>query len=218
MLGVWPEKVTTVWAGIDTRFAPIPLDEFSRVRAAHGLPGEYILFVGTIEPRKNLEGLMRAYASLVIDLHDAPWLVIVGRRGWLNDPIHALPSALGIADRIQWIEDFPEDDLPALYTGASALCLPSLYEGFGFPVLEAMACGAPVVCSDRSSLPEIAGDAAILVDPDLPSSIEDGLRRALTDTSHTAELRRRGFIQAAKFTWAETGRKALEVYRRVLGA
>jgi len=218
LLDVPAEKVTTVWAGIDARFSPTSTAEIVRVRAAHNLPGEYILFVGTVEPRKNLEGLMRAYASLLLDLHDAPWLVIVGRRGWLNDPIHALPSALGIADRLQWIEDFPEDDLPALYSGASALCLPSLYEGFGFPVLEAMACGAPVVCSDRSSLPEIAGDAAILVDPDSPSSIEDGLRRALTDRALTADLRQRGFAQAARFTWAETGRKALEVYRRVLGA
>ena len=217
LLRVPPEKVTTVWAGIDPSFSPAPPEEIRRVRKAHHLPADYVLFVGTIEPRKNLDGLMRAYAALAADLPDLPPLAVVGRRGWLNDPAHALPSTLGIADRMCWVEDIPDGDLPALYSGASVLCLPSLFEGFGFPVLEAMACGAPVVTSDRGSLPEVAGDAAILVSPDDPSSIADGLRRALTDTLLAADLRRRGFVQAARFTWAETARRALAVYRRVLG-
>jgi glycosyltransferase involved in cell wall biosynthesis len=216
MLNVPPDRVTTVYAGIDARFKPVQPDEIGRLRAAYDLPGEYVLFVGTIEPRKNLEGLMQAYAALRADLPDAPTLVIVGRRGWLNDPIHALPVSLGITDRIHWIEDIPDGDLPALYNGASVLCLPSLYEGFGFPVLEAMACGTLVVTSDRGSLPEVAGDAAILVDPDVPGQIAGGLRRALTDRALGDELRRRGFAQAAKFPWAETARRALDIYRRVL--
>lgn len=217
MLSVPPEKVTTVWAGIDARFAPAPPQEIARVRAAHSLPEEYILFVGTVEPRKNLQGLMRAYGTLRADLSDAPPLVIAGRRGWLNDPIHALPAELGIADRVCWVEDIPDGDLPALYSGANVLCLPSLYEGFGFPVLESMACGTPVVTSGRGSLSEVAGDAAILIDPDEVAGIGDGLRRALTDTALRADLRRRGFAQVRKFTWAEAARRALGVYRQVLG-
>jgi glycosyltransferase involved in cell wall biosynthesis len=218
MLGVPPDKVTTVWAGIDAQFRPAPPEDIARVRAAHDLPGEYLLFVGTVEPRKNLAGLMRAYARLRAELNDVPALAVVGRRGWLNTPVHALPAELGIADQMHWIEDIPDDDLPALYSGASALCLPSLYEGFGFPVLEAMACGTPVVTSDRGSLPEVAGDAAILINPDDPADIAEGLRRALTDSALAADLRRRGLAQAAKFTWADTARRALDVYRRVLGA
>jgi glycosyltransferase involved in cell wall biosynthesis len=217
MLAVPPEKVTTVWAGIDARFAPVSAEEVSRVRGANGLPDGYILFVGTIEPRKNLDGLMRAYAALTAELPDAPPLVIAGRRGWLNDPIHALPAELGIADRVCWVADIPDSDLPGLYTGASALCLPSLYEGFGFPVLEAMACGTPVVTSGRGSLTEVAGDAAVLIDPMDVESIADGLRQALTDSKLAANLRKKGIAQAAKFTWAETARKALDVYLKVLG-
>jgi glycosyltransferase involved in cell wall biosynthesis len=218
MLDVPAEKVTTVWAGIDERFAPAAPHELARVRQAHHLPGAYVLYVGALEPRKNLRGLLSAYASLRAELPDAPPLVVAWREGQPDDPIHALPGELGIADRVQWIADMPDADLPALYSGAGVLCLPSLYEGFGFPVLEAMACGAPVVTSNRGSLPEIAGEAAILVNPDDSSDIADGLRRVLTDSALAADLRKFGFVQAARFTWQETARRALAVYRAVLGA
>lgn len=218
MLNVLPEKVTTVWAGIDPHFRPAAFDQIACLREAHHLPGEYILFVGTVEPRKNLGGLMRALAVLRAEMPGAPPLVIAGRQGWLNDPIHRLPAELGLADHVRWIENPPDEDLPALYSGASVLCLPSFYEGFGFPVLEAMACGTPVVTARRGSLPEVAGDAAILVDPDDPADIAQGLRRVLTDPTLAGDLRRRGFAQAARFNWGETARRALEVYRKVLGA
>lgn len=142
------------------------------------MPRGCVLFVGTFEPRKNIGGLLEAYALLRQKLPDVPPLVLVGRRGWLYQTLFERAAALRLTDRLIWLEDLPAEELPALYNGASVLVLPSFYEGFGFPPLEAMACGTPTVVSARGSLPEVVGEAGLLIDPDQPESIADALARA----------------------------------------
>jgi glycosyltransferase involved in cell wall biosynthesis len=216
LLGVPPEKVTTVLLGIDDHFRPAPPEAVARLREKHRLGSGYILFVGTLEPRKNIDGLLRAYAILRADLPDAPPLVIAGQRGWLYEQLFALGEELGIAPHVTWLEGVPYDDLPALYSSAALLCLPSFYEGFGFPPLEAMACGTPTVAADRASLPEVVGDAGLLIDPGDPANIADALRRLLADSALHADLRQRGLARVRLFDWAETARQVLAVYRRTL--
>ncbi len=219
LLGVPPDKVSTVLLGVcGGRFQPAPAEAVARLRTTYGLPAGYILFVGTFEPRKNLSGLLRACASLWDRFPDAPALVIAGQRGWLVDDLSDLLRSPTVATRVIWAEDVPPSDLPALYSGASVLCLPSFYEGFGLPPLEAMACGTPVVVADRASLPEVVGDAGVLVNPADPESIADGLLRVLLDAALAADLRDRGLRRAATLTWQETARGVLTVYRRVMEA
>jgi glycosyltransferase involved in cell wall biosynthesis len=216
LLGVPPEKVTTVLLGISDHFQPAPPEAVAGLRKTYQLGSGYILFVGTLEPRKNIDGLLRAYTMLRADLPDAPPLVIAGQRGWLYEQLFALGEELGVAPHVTWLEGVPYDDLPALYSGAALLCLPSYYEGFGFPPLEAMACGTPAVVADRASLPEVVGDAGLLIEPDDPASIADALERLLTDSTLHADLRQRGLARVISFDWVETAQQVLSVYRRTL--
>lgn len=216
MLDVPAGKVTAIPEAADARYRPLPPAEIDQARKAHHLPQDYLLFIGTYEPRKNLGGLLRAYDQLRAEQRDAPPLVIAGRRGWFYDQLFRLSEQLDLTQRIIWLENPPDADLPALYNGARLLCLPSFYEGFGLTALEAMACGTPVVASDRGSLPEVVGDAALLVNPDDPASIAAGLQRVLTDADLSARLRQRGLEQALLFTWRETARQTLAVYHMVL--
>jgi glycosyltransferase involved in cell wall biosynthesis len=147
---------------------------------------------------------------------DAPPLVIAGRRGWLYESIFQKVADLRLAERVKWLEDLPPADLPVVYNGAAALVAPSFYEGFGLTALEAMACGVPTVVSNRGSLPEVAGDTGLLIDPDRPDSLVDALRRALTDDTWRQHSRAAGLARAATFTWRRTARTVLSVYRRVL--
>jgi glycosyltransferase involved in cell wall biosynthesis len=173
----------------------------------------YILFVGTFEPRKNISGLLEAYHLLRQDGPDLPPLVIVGRRGWLYDGIFAKIETLDLADHVIWLEDAPESDLPAIYNGADVAVLPSYYEGFGLTALEAMACGTPVVATNRSSLPEVVGDAGLLIDPYDPADIAAAIRRILEDSALRDRLRSAGPARAATFTWQRTAEIVLQVYR-----
>lgn len=216
LLRVPPEKVTAILLAADEQFRPSPPEEVARLRSAYNLPAEYLLFVGTFEPRKNLGGLLRAYSDLRANLADVPPLVMAGQRGWLYDEVFDLIKQLHLEDKVFWLENVPYADLPALYSGASLLCLPSFYEGFGLPPLEAMACGTPVVVANRASLPEVVGDAGLLVDPDNITSLADALYKVLTDTALAANLRQRGLARAALFTWQETARRTLAIYQRVL--
>lgn len=216
LLDVPPEKVTTVLLAANEQFRPISTEAVKDFRARYNLPQEYILFVGTFEPRKNIGGLLHACQLLRTSLADAPALVIAGQPGWLYEETLALIDSLGLGDHVIRAESIAFDDLPALYTGASVFCLPSFYEGFGLTALEAMACGAPIVVAERASLVEVGGDAALFVDPQSPESIADALRRVLTDSTLAADLRRRGLTQAARFNWQETAHQTLAVYKRVL--
>jgi glycosyltransferase involved in cell wall biosynthesis len=216
-LGLPPARVTTVYNGVDPRFRPLDPTARAAARARLGLPERFILTVGTIEPRKNHLGLLRAFARLAADQPDLA-LLIGGRRGWLDAPIFAEAARLGLGERVRFLGPVPDADLPALLGTAGVFAFPSWYEGFGLPPLEAMACGAPVVASNASSLPEVVGEAGLLVDPGDVPALADALARALTDAALRAELTRRGPAQAARFTWAATARRLLEVFRLALAA
>lgn len=215
LLNVPAEKITTHMLGVHEMFHPVSPEAVAAVRARYHLPDDYLLFVGTFEPRKNLPGLFAAYALLREELPDVPPLVLVGRKGWLMDEINAAVEQHRLHDALRWIEDAPRTDLPALYAGARVLAVPSHYEGFGLTVVEAMACGTPPVISNRASLPEVAGDAALQIDPDDPAALADALRALLTDDALHAELRARGLARAATFTWERTAAAVLDVYRKV---
>lgn len=216
LLAVPAGKMTVHMLGVDQDFRPLPPAEIGPVRARLGLPKSYILFVGTFEPRKNIPGLLDAYRLLRRDLPDAPPLVLVGRRGWMDDDIFQQVNTLGLAPHVVWIENAARGDLPAIYNGADVLALPSHYEGFGLTALEAMACGTPPVVANRSSLPEVVGDAGLLVDPDDPAAIAGALRTVLLDDSLRAALGRAGVTRAAGFTWRRTAEVVLDVYRLCL--
>ncbi|MBL8057889.1 MAG: glycosyltransferase family 4 protein [Anaerolineales bacterium] len=216
LLGVPAEKITVIHLGLDPHFRPRPAEAVAAVLARHHLAAGFVLFVGTFEPRKNVPGLLRAYAVLRAAAPDAPPLVLAGLKGWLFDETMQLAAELGLANHLRFFENFPSADLPELYSAAGVLVLPSHYEGFGFPVLEAMGCEVPVVISDRSSLPEIAGDAALKVDPDSPEALAEALRQALGDSGLRAALIGRGRANSVRFTWEKTARETLALYQRVL--
>jgi glycosyltransferase involved in cell wall biosynthesis len=204
--------------GVNARFRPAPPEEIAACRARHDLPSSYVLFVGTYEPRKNIPALLRAYALLRPSLPDLPPLVLAGRRGWLFEDTFCLARDLALDDLLIWRENFPAADLPALYSGAIALVLPSFYEGFGLTALEAMACGTPPVVSDRSSLPEVVGETGLLINPDDPESLADALRRLLEDSALREHLRLAGLERARQFTWRRTAEIVRSVYDRVMSS
>jgi glycosyltransferase involved in cell wall biosynthesis len=182
------------------------------VRARYGTGERYLLYVGTLQPRKNLRLLVEAFGRLVgtEGTPDDVRLVLAGRRGWLADEILAAARAADAAGRVVLPGYVPAEDLPALYTGAQAFVYPSLHEGFGLPVLEAMACGAPVICANTSSLPEVAGEAALLVDPHRADDWAAAMGRVLADGALRAALRAAGLGRAGEFTWARCARAVLE--------
>jgi glycosyltransferase involved in cell wall biosynthesis len=208
-------KITVVYEAAGPAFRPVTdAGVLAAVRQKYGLPQDFVLFVGTIEPRKNLTTLLQAWRT-ICNLQSAICnpLVIAGKPGWLFEEILAQARDLGPA--VQFIGRMPPEDLPALYSAARLFVLPSLYEGFGLPVLEAMACGTPVVCSNASSLPEVAGDAALLVEPHDVDGLAAALQRALSDEALRREMIERGLAQAARFSWEKAARETLAVYRTI---
>jgi glycosyltransferase involved in cell wall biosynthesis len=216
LLDVPTEKITVQGEGVGTEFGLLPHTAVNAVRTRLNLPSTYVLFVGTFEPRKNLVGLFEAYHQLRQRMPDAPPLVLVGRRGWLYEPIFQKVEELGLQPSLIWLEDLPLADLPAVYCGATLLVLPSFYEGFGLPALEAMACGTPVLVSDRGSLPEVVGDAGVLVDPDASDHIAYSMQQMLTNSDLRTRLRELGLRRASQYTWQHAAEIALDVYRKVL--
>jgi len=206
-------KITVVYEAAGPAFRPVTdATALAAVRQKYGLPEEFVLFVGTIEPRKNITTLLQAWRK-ICNLQSAICnpLVLAGKQGWLYEETIAQARELGTA--VQFIGGVPPEDLPALYSAARLFVLPSLYEGFGLPVLEAMACGTPVVCSHASSLPEVAGDAALLVEPHDVDGLAAALQRALSDEALRRQMIERGLAQAARFSWAKAARETLAVYR-----
>lgn len=177
----------------------------------------YIIFVGSVEPRKNLLRLLEAYAELL--KWSSRWkLVIVGASNyWKTSPVAEKVEQLGLNGKVIFTGYIPDEDLPSIYNGAELFCFPSLYEGFGLPVFEAMACGVPVITSNCSALPEVAGEAAILVDPQSVDELYTAMRRILSDPQLSAELREKGLERAAQFSWQRTARETIGVYENVLG-
>jgi glycosyltransferase involved in cell wall biosynthesis len=225
-IGVPPERVTVVPNGVNPEFSPADPDEVSDFRQRTGLPARYILFLGTLEPRKNLVRLVEAYALLRSRARDnadptaptIPPLVIAGAKGWFYQEIFARVTDLGLADQVIFPGFVPVEELPWWYRGAEIFVYPSLFEGFGLPVLEAMACGVPTITSRSSSLPEVAGDGAILVEPEDVEQLAGAIHRVLTDPSLAGQLRAAGLRQAACFPWERTAAETCEVYRSVLGS
>jgi glycosyltransferase involved in cell wall biosynthesis len=201
--GIALDKIRVVYPGVEglTRADAAAI---AAVRAKYGLPERYLLFLGTLQPRKNVSRLIAAYGRWrAAHPNDPTALVLVGRRGWLSADF--LLDAPGVI-----VTGYAADaDVAALYSGALALVFPSLYEGFGFPVIEAMRCGTPVLCSNTSSLPELAGDAALLVDPLDEAAIAAGIERLIGDSDLRGELVRRGTAQTARFTWRAAAESTL---------
>lgn len=213
LYGTPPEKITVLLSGVNGQFRPVRDPE---VRQRYKLPNNpYVLSIGTVQPRKNYARLIEALAALGPAFNDVH-IVIAGGRGWLDSPIYRAVDDFDMAGRVHFTGFARDEDLPALYSEARCLAYPSLYEGFGFPVLEAMACATPAVASNISSMPEVAGDAALLVDPYDVDALADALRRLLVDETLRADLVARGLEQAARFTWAHSAEQLREVYRRVL--
>lgn len=208
MYGVPEDRIRVAYPGIRPGLAPVDdRAAIDRVLDRYGISRPYLLYVGTLQPRKNLLRLMDAFATLP----GQHALVLAGKKGWLYSDILRRAEALGVGHRVIFTGYVPDDDLPALLSGAEVFVFPSLYEGFGLPVLEALACGIPVVCSDTSSLPEVAGDAALLVSPTDTEALAAAISRVLADADLRQALVVRGREQAAQFTWRRCARTVLEV-------
>ncbi len=212
LLHVPADKITVVYNGVDERFRPIADQQaIAAFKRKHNLPARFILYLGTIEPRKNIGLLLRAFAQLrqQPDFADLR-LVVGGAKGWLYDDTFR-QAGLGEGDIV-----FPgylaDDELPLWYNSASVFVYPSLYEGFGLPVAEALACGAPVIAANTSSLPEVVGDAGILIAPDDVVGLAEAAARILHDDAYAAHLRAAAAIQGARFSWRTAAEQTLQVY------
>lgn len=215
-LGLPPEKLEIVVTGLKPSFlADVAKSDLEAVRKRYDLPDRYLLFVGTVEPRKNLARLIRAVGMLKRERSLAIKLVVVGRQGWLYSPIMREVEKNNLKDQIMFAGYVPDADLPALYRMASLFVLPSLHEGFGVPPIEAMACGCPTVLSNAGSLPEIAGGAAYLVNPLDVADIARGIETVLQDDGMRRDLIRKGLERAKVYTWADAAKQALSIYERV---
>jgi glycosyltransferase involved in cell wall biosynthesis len=212
LLGVDRDRVDVIPEGVDERFRPTPRDP-AWLRERFGIESPFVLCVATLEPRKNLLGALRAFRSVAVGRSDLQ-LVVTGGSGWRNEGFErelALDPARVVTTG--WVDD---EELVRLYGSAAVFLFPSLAEGFGLPVLEAMACGAPVVSSDRPSLPEVVGDDGLMADPSDPAALAAAISRVLEDDALAASLRDRGLARAARFTWAETAARTVSAYRAAL--
>ena len=209
-----PERIVIVPLAADPIFRPQPAEAVAAARGRYGLPDRYALYLGSNKPHKNLVGLVEAWGSAECRVQNAEYqLVIAG--AWderFPEPRRRVVE-LGLDERVRFLGPVAEEDLPALYSGATLFTFPSLYEGFGLPVLEAMACGTPVVCSNRSSLPEVAGEAAMLADPLNVEELAAAIGRVLADPTLQTAMRAKGLAQAQRFTWQQVGAQTLAVYR-----
>jgi glycosyltransferase involved in cell wall biosynthesis len=216
-----PEKITAIPLAASDRFRPVTdKTELQRMRNTYGIDGDYILSVGSIQPRKNLHRLIRAYSDLrrLWPGGKLPRLVLVGKRAWLYaETLNAIQTN-GLSDSIILTGYVPETDLPALYSGAVCFVYPSYFEGFGLPPLEAMKCGTPVITGNRTSLPEVVGDAGLMVDPFDVSALAAAIARLIDNSHFRNELRVRGLAQAQKFDWRETARRTLKIYKEAVAA
>jgi glycosyltransferase involved in cell wall biosynthesis len=219
--GVPGERVVVVPNGVAEAFQPADPAEVADFRRNKGLPEHFILFLGTLEPRKNIVRLLEAYALWLHErptgTKDAPALIIAGAKGWFYETIFARVNELGLAEHVIFPGFVPAEELPWWYRAAELFVYPSLFEGFGLPVLEAMACGTPTITSNASSLPEVAGDAALLIDPEDTEGLAGAMAHVLAEPKVAAKMRAAGLRQAARFSWARTAAQTAAVYRSVLG-
>lgn len=211
-----PDRIRVIYLGRDERLARVSDPQVvAQTKIRYGLEGDYLLYIGTLQPRKNLVRLVEAFHLAARNLPGLK-LIIAGQRGWLYNDLLARVQQLGLAKRVIFTGYIDDADKPALLSGALAYVFPSLYEGFGLPVLEAMACGTPVLTSNVSSLPEVAGDAALLVDPHDAPAIADGLTQLITNPDLRRSLVEAGYRQVQKFSWQRAATQVLEVLERAL--
>jgi glycosyltransferase involved in cell wall biosynthesis len=212
------EKITTIHLGVDETFVPVSEREAAPILSKHGIRfGKYLLYVGTVEPRKNLPRLIQAYNLFRANASQSLPLVLVGASGWLNQDLFREIDKSRWESEIKLLGYVAKTDLSALYSGAAAFVYPSIYEGFGLPPLEAMACGAPVITANNSSLPEVVGDAAILVDAYDVDAIARAMLQVASDPTMRENLKERGLARAKCFSWRRTAEQTLAVYERALG-
>ncbi len=211
-----PQKVVTIHSGVDPECRPLPPAEVERQRAQLGLPEQFILFVGTLEPRKNIPTLLKAFSKVWKD-HRVP-LVVVGGKGWLYEEIFQVTDDLGVGEAVRYVDPVPSQQLVYYYNCASCLVLPSLYEGFGHPPLEAMACGTPVIVSNVSSLPEVVGEAGLLVEPTDVEGLAAAMGELLSNQELRSKLTQLGLQRAATFSWEKTARETLSEYEKAVRA
>jgi glycosyltransferase involved in cell wall biosynthesis len=210
-----PERLWTTHMGVEEDFAPATDDLVSQtVLDKYGISRPYILYLGTLEPRKNIPRLLEAFRRIAMS-NDGVQLVVAGRKGWYYDDIFSATKQLGLQGRVVFTGFVNEEDKPYLLSSAKVFVYPSLYEGFGIPVLEAMACGVPTVTSNRSSMPEVVGDAVLLVDPTNSDELFAAINRLLSDCQLYSDLQIRGPARAAEFSWSNTARQTLAVYDSV---
>ncbi len=214
----YKDKIQVVYCGVNTeKFYPVTdTSRINSVKKSLGIQRDYFLYLGTIEPRKNLERLIEAYSILVSKNENVPLLVMAGGKGWLNSAIYQKVTEYGIEKNVIFTKYIPDEDLCPLINGATAFVFPSLYEGFGMPPLEAMACGVPVVTSGEASLPEVVGDCAVIVDAYSPESISNGMYKVWIDEKLSSDLRKRGPQRAAEFSWHKFSEKLHSIYEAVL--
>jgi glycosyltransferase involved in cell wall biosynthesis len=227
LLGIPAERVRVIYLAVDDIYQPV-LDEhhLTEMRRKYRLPPNYLLYLGGFDQRKNVPILLKAFAQLAKDsrfkVRDSRvYLVVAGRlpekgSGFFPDP-RRIVQELGIGERVVFTGWVPEEDKPALYSGARALVFPSLYEGFGLPPLEALTCGTPVIASNRGSLPEIVGDGGLLLEPDDVEGLAGAMEKLLNDDTLWGDLREKGLAHAASFSWEKTARETLAVYQEVKG-
>ena len=211
--GVPLAQIDVVYPGVDAIYRPLSPADVAAFRERQDLADRFILHVGTLQPRKNIPTLIEAFAQA------APpdvLLVLVGGKGWLFDDIFSRVQTLGLQERVRFTGYVPDEDLPLWYNAASVLAFPSLYEGFGMPVVEAMACGTPVIAANGSSLPEVVGEAGLLFDPQNVSELADRLTAVLHNPNLAATMRTKGLIQAQQFSWEKAGRETAVVYQKAM--
>ncbi len=212
LLKVPAERIEVVYPGVDEDFHPLPPEEVERFRLSAGLPEEFVLYVGTLEPRKNVVTLVQAYGLLYSGgLIRCP-LVVGGGRGWMFDDIFAEVERNDLLDQVIFAGYIDPENLPRWYAAATVFVYPSLYEGFGLPALEAMACGTPVIVSNASSLPEVVGDAGIQVDPRRADELADALAEVLQSNAKREQMRAAGLARASSFTWDRAAGQITRVY------
>jgi glycosyltransferase involved in cell wall biosynthesis len=213
LLGVPAERVTVTYNAAREHFRIPDGQVLAHFRQQKGLPERFVLYVGTLEPRKNLTTLLEAYVTVARE-QNVP-LIVGGGKGWLYGPIFAQLERLGLREQVRFVGYIEEEELPLWYAAATAFAFPSIYEGFGMPPLEAMACGTPVVAAKSASLPEVVGDAGLLVEPHDSTALADAIVRLLAEPELRSELRERGLRRSQTFTWQEAAERTLEVYQRV---
>jgi glycosyltransferase involved in cell wall biosynthesis len=212
---VSPRRIIVTPLAAGSQFSPQSENEIGRIRQKYDLPERYVLAVGNKQPRKNLPRLVQAFGSLAADMPEVA-LVIAGQSGWQGSEVDKVVREMGLDRRVRFTGFVPAGDLPALYSGAEVFCFPSLYEGFGLPPLEAMACGAATITSNSSSLPEVVGDSALTIDPTSVADLTRALRSLLQDEALRRDYSRRGIERAALFSWDRTARMTRDAYDAVL--